>query len=170
MQGWRAMNEDATATTPVYEERLWPSAAWWLLPLGAGASLGLVVSVVAPVAVAALVALAVALPVGWALAAWAAVVRVDASGLRAGRALLPWSAVGEVRPLDAETARRIRGPGADPRAYLLLRSYLPRAVVVDLIDPADPTPYWYVSTRRPGDLAAALTTGPSRRRTISGDG
>jgi Protein of unknown function (DUF3093) len=32
------------------------------------------------------------------------------------------------------------------------------AVEITLADPADPVPYWLVSTRRPQQLAAALTT------------
>ena len=48
------------------------------------------------------------------------------------------------------------GRDADARAYLLLRPYLKRAVRVEINDPADPTPYWLVGTRRPEDLAEAL--------------
>jgi DUF3093 family protein len=39
----------------------------------------------------------------------------------------------------------------------LLRSYVPTAVRVDVTDPADPTPYLYLSTRRPEKLAKALS-------------
>jgi hypothetical protein len=59
--------------------------------------------------------------------------------------------------LDAEAARRAAGVEADARAYLLLRPYLTRAVRVQVVDPADPTPYWLVSTRRPRTLAAVLS-------------
>ena len=37
-----------------------------------------------------------------------------------------------------------------------LRPYLSRAVRIGIDDPADPTPYWLVSSRRPDRLAAAL--------------
>jgi hypothetical protein len=43
----------------------------------------------------------------------------------------------------------VAGRDADARAYLLLRPYLKRAVRVEITDPADPTPYWLVSTRHP---------------------
>ncbi|MFE1975819.1 DUF3093 family protein [Streptomyces hygroscopicus] len=46
---------------------------------------------------------------------------------------------------------------ADPRAFMLLRSYIPTALRVEVTDPEDPTPYVYVSTRNPEALAAALT-------------
>jgi hypothetical protein len=46
---------------------------------------------------------------------------------------------------------------ADARAYLLLRPYVKQSVQVPVEDPADPTPYWMLSTRRPHDLATAIT-------------
>jgi hypothetical protein len=58
--------------------------------------------------------------------------------------------------LDADAARRVRGVDADPRAFLYLRGWVPTAVRLDLNDPSDPAPYWYVSTRRPEELAVAL--------------
>jgi hypothetical protein len=87
-------------------------------------------------------------------------VAVTGGELRAGRATLPQWARGRIVELDAEAARRLRGVDADPRAYLYLRGWVPTAVRVDLVDPDDPAPYWYVSTRRPADLAAALRGGP----------
>ena len=39
---------------------------------------------------------------------------------------------------------------------MLLRSYIPTALRVEVTDPADPTPYLYLSTREPEGLAAAL--------------
>jgi hypothetical protein len=39
---------------------------------------------------------------------------------------------------------------------MLLRSYVPTALKVEVTDPDDPTPYIYVSTRSPERLAAAL--------------
>ena len=70
--------------------------------------------------------------------------------------MLPPTAVGAVTPLDPEAAEALRGPKADARAYLVLRGWIRTAVRVEVADPADPAPYWYVSTRRPEELAAAL--------------
>jgi hypothetical protein len=39
---------------------------------------------------------------------------------------------------------------------MLLRSYVPTALRVEVTDPADPTPYLYLSTRDPEALAAAI--------------
>ena len=40
---------------------------------------------------------------------------------------------------------------------MLLRSYIPTALRVEVTDPQDPTPYVYVSTRDPEALSAALS-------------
>lgn len=58
--------------------------------------------------------------------------------------------------LDGEEARAWRSYKADPRAFMLLRSYIPTAVRVKVTDPQDPTPYVYLSTREPQALVAAL--------------
>ena len=74
----------------------------------------------------------------------------------AGSARIPVSLLAEPVALDAEATRRALGVEADARAYLVIRPYLKRAVRVRIVDPADPTPYWLVSTRHPDRLAAAL--------------
>ena len=76
--------------------------------------------------------------------------------IRAGRARVEVRFVGEVVALDAEQTRLVAGRDADARAYLLLRPYRSKAVKVALRDPADPTPYWLVSSRRPEKVLAAL--------------
>ena len=65
----------------------------------------------------------------------------------------------------AEQTRRVAGVEADARAYLLLRPYLKRSVKVQLIDPADPTPYWLISTRHPAELSAALSAASASTAT-----
>jgi hypothetical protein len=139
-----------------YAERLWPPLGGSLVAVALAASLG--VAFGAPLGVAwGLAVLLVAetvVAVGWLRSA--AVLRVDADGFAAGRAVLPHEAVGTVTPLDAEQARELRGTGADSRAFMLLRGWIATALRVDVNDPNDPTPYWYVSTRRPQELAQAL--------------
>jgi hypothetical protein len=44
----------------------------------------------------------------------------------------------------------------DARAFLLLRSYVKTAVRVEVVDPLDPHPYLYLSSRHPEKLAAAF--------------
>lgn len=94
---------------------------------------------------------------GVALSAYgSARIRVVAGSLVAGQARVPLSALGEARALDAEEARAWRTHRADARAHMLLRAYIPTAVRVEVADPADPTPYLYLSTRQPARLTAAL--------------
>lgn len=128
----------------------WPAALFWAATLGIayGHSLGVGVGT-------AVGALALALATT-GLVQVSTVIVVDRRGLSVGSAHLPLGAMGQVRVLDAEAARRRRGPEADPRAYTALRGWVPAAVTLDVRDARDPTPFWYVSTRRPQQLADAL--------------
>jgi len=76
--------------------------------------------------------------------------------LRAGRAHLSREFVAGATAFRGEEARAERGVRLDARAWLLLRGWIDPVVKIELNDPADPTPYWLVSTRRPEELAAAL--------------
>jgi hypothetical protein len=146
-----------------YRERLTAPLSWWALALLFGLAVGWAFYVATPAWVAA-VAFAVATAVSTSAVGsyGSALVEISDEGLRAGRARLPWSAVGEVHALTADEARRAAGVDADARAYLLLRGYCGGAVRVDVDDPADPTPYWLVSTRRPHAVAAAMRAGGVR--------
>lgn len=92
----------------------------------------------------------------------AAVVRVEDGHLTAGPARIPVDALGPVRPLDAEQARRVRGPDSDPAAYHLIRGWVPAGVQAEVVDPDDATPYWFVATRHPRALAEALEASRTR--------
>ncbi len=140
-----------------YSERLSAPVSWWLLGLAFVASFWLAFTVALTATLTwlftgVLAAATLALLLGYGRLR----IEVTPTGLRVGRAFLEWSACGAVRALDAEESRRLRGVDADARAYLVLRPYLDRAVRVDVIDRADPTPYWLVATRRPGELADAV--------------
>jgi hypothetical protein len=142
---------------PVYDERLGVPLRWWALATMFLASMLLAFLVATPLWVAltgtaVLVVLVLTLFLGYG----AARISVHDGVLTAGRARIPLAHVGEVLPLDADDTRRLAGRDADARAYLLLRPYLRRAVRIGIDDPADPTPYWLVSTRRPERLAAVL--------------
>jgi hypothetical protein len=144
--------------TPVdYDERLSVPLRWWVQGTMLVASLWLAMIVALPPTAAwaitglALIGLALGL-----LAYGAARVTVDGGFLRAGRARIAGFHLGASSALDAEATRRIAGAEADARAYLLLRPYLKRAVQVEITDPADPAPYWLISTRHPDELVRAL--------------
>ena len=84
--------------------------------------------------------------------------RLDGTELTVGRAVLDLSYVSAVRGLDAEATAR-RGPVRTPTPAPTWCSgrYVKTAVELTLDDPADPVPYWIVSTRRPTRLAEAIT-------------
>jgi hypothetical protein len=92
-------------------------------------------------------------------------VGITGSVLTAGRATLPLSAVGEVAALDRRQARVLRGPRADPAAFILIRPYLREAVYIEVTDPALGTPYWLLATRYPDRLAAAINRSRPGART-----
>lgn len=155
--------EGQDGTVVAYEERLRPP--WWLW-IVVPASLA-VLGVAYGSAYGTAAGLAVFLPP--VLLAYAAmwvtspVVRVDDRVFRAGRARLPLAHVGAAAALDAAAARDARGRDADPRAFLLLRTWTTgRAVRVAVTDPEDPHPYWLVSARRPDRVVEALTRARPR--------
>lgn len=139
-----------------HDERLSAPRSWWgiaaltglacaltLLPLG---TLPMLAGLVGGTALAGLLVSSYG----------SARVRVVNGSLAAGEARIPVAALGEPEVLDAEEARAWRTYKADVRAFMLMRSYVPTAVRVEVTDPADPTPYVYVSTREPQALAAAI--------------
>jgi hypothetical protein len=71
-------------------------------------------------------------------------------------ARLPVRFIRTVVPLDAAGRRELLGVSADPLAFVVQRPWIGGAVQVVLDDPADPTPYWLISTRAPDRLATAL--------------
>ncbi|WP_436739329.1 DUF3093 domain-containing protein [Streptomyces sp. BBFR102] len=143
--------------TPQYAERLTAPRTWWALAATVGITSALLVL---PLGVLAMLGgLVVGSAIGAAgLSAYgSAQIRVVGDALVAGDARIPLSALGAAQPLDAEETVAWRSHKADPRAFMLLRSYIPTALRVEVTDPADPTPYLYLSTRDPEGLAAALS-------------
>ncbi|MFE9254164.1 DUF3093 domain-containing protein [Streptomyces sp. NPDC006879] len=142
-----------------YDERLTAPRSWWAIVVLVGVAgalialpLGLLPTLVGLVGGCAFAGLLVS-------SYGAARVRVVGGALAAGDARIPLAALGEPHVLNAEEARAWRTHKADPRAFMLMRSYVPTAVRVEIIDPADPTPYVYLSTRKPQELSQALRAG-----------
>ncbi|HEY1488317.1 MAG TPA: DUF3093 domain-containing protein [Micromonosporaceae bacterium] len=89
------------------------------------------------------------------------VIRVDAAGnshreFRVDDAHIPVSFITEVNVLDNAAKIEFLGPAAAPNVFVIQRPWVREAVRVVIDDPADPTPYWVISTRRPTELAAAI--------------
>ncbi|MBM7787707.1 DUF3093 domain-containing protein [Tenggerimyces flavus] len=140
-----------------YVERLWVPASWWIVAVLLTGTLWLAFFAALPALVANVLGLVALALVAVGLLRFGALrVAVTDSSLLAGRATLPLWAVGSVVALSADQARALRGVASDASAFLVVRPYVPRAVRVEVADPQDPTPYWYVATRHPERLAAAL--------------
>ncbi len=71
-------------------------------------------------------------------------------------ARLPLATVGEVQPLDEAQTRAMRGPHADPGAYMLIRPYLRTSVYVEVTGADARWPYLLIGTRQPARLADAI--------------
>ena len=140
-----------------YDERLGVPLRWWVqgTMLVAALWLALVVALPGPAAWVCS-GIALALLAALLLSYGGARVSVADGWFRAGRARIEGVHLGRVSALDPEETRRVAGPEADARAYLLLRPYLKRAVRVEIADPDDPAPYWLVSSRNPEELARAV--------------
>ncbi|WP_116041034.1 DUF3093 domain-containing protein [Amycolatopsis palatopharyngis] len=76
--------------------------------------------------------------------------------LRAGDAHLPVRFTGEIEVIGKDRKRKALGPELDPAAFVLHRGWVGPVVRVELTDPADPTPYWLISSRDPEALAEAI--------------
>ncbi len=140
-----------------YVERLTVPLRWWVQGTMLVATVWLATIVaLPPVAAWIITAIALALMSALLVGYGAAAIKVDRGQLIAGRARIGAEHLGGAVPLDADATRRLAGPEADARAFLLLRPYLKRAVRVEITDPGDPAPYWLLCTRRPDELAAAL--------------
>ncbi|MCC6376045.1 MAG: DUF3093 domain-containing protein [Microbacteriaceae bacterium] len=140
----------------IYRERLWaslgifvavalviPASLLVFLPINVEA--GLIIGVVLFLVIAGL------------LLGSTAVIEVSESELKAGKALLPREFVGNVTSFREPEATVQRGTRLDARAWLLIRGWIHPVVKIEITDPSDPTPYWLISTRRPEELARALT-------------
>ncbi len=151
----RLMQNPATAARPRYRERLAPSL--WLLVTVALA--GPMVSLIfVPVGSTVALVLGALVSAALVLAAigLAPVVSVEDGVLRAGRAHIDVTHLGEPLALDGADARHARGPGLPARGWHLIRGGIDGLVVVPNLDDADPVVAWTISTRTPDRLAAAI--------------
>jgi hypothetical protein len=141
-----------------YREQLRVPLAWWLLSVPTVLIFGATLYAGLPepwpiIIMAGLVLGCVAILISLSMA------RLEVSGgtLRAGNAVLPLTAITEVITLDEKQTTQMRGPRADPAAFLYSRPYLKVSVYL-AVDPAfDPeVPYWLIGTRHPAELAAVI--------------
>jgi hypothetical protein len=140
-----------------YRERFRVPLAWWLLAMPSAAILGATVYaglagpwpvIITAGLVAGCAALLIALSLG--------TLEIRDGTLRAGKAVLPLTAVTEVVCLDEKQTTRLRGPQADPAAHLYSRPFLKESVYLAVEPSSAAGPYWLVGTRHPAELAAAV--------------
>jgi hypothetical protein len=152
-----------TAVPRPYAERL--TVPWWSWPpaLAAGTVVAVELSLGTPDLPGWLL-FAVMLPLTVAVLLWLGRIRIAVTGseFRVDDARLPVAVIADVVALDAAGKREVLGVGAHPQAFVVQRPWIGGAVQVLLDDPADPTPFWVVSTRHPVELAEALLAAATR--------
>ncbi|MFC7908224.1 DUF3093 domain-containing protein [Streptomyces nigra] len=140
----------------IYDERLTAPKTWWVLAALFGISLALVFFPYGPVAALIALAIGTCLAGMYVSAQGSTRIRVTGDTLFVADARIPLKDLGQPEALHGEEARAWRTYKADLRAFMVMRSFLPNAVRVEVLDPEDPTPYLYLSTRTPDLLAEAL--------------
>lgn len=149
------MGQASTVTT--YREHLRIPLIWWLFSALFVVSIGWIFLVVTTLTIGIIAALIVAAPLGWALWTYGSLtLDVTDGNLRIGRAQLGERYQGPAQALSAEGFRHAMGPGADARAFILIRPYVKTGALIPVIDRSDATPYWLVSTRHPDAFVASL--------------
>lgn len=106
----------------------------------------------------------IAIPIGLAVYAAVMIVLVVSSPvisvtdgvLTAGRAKIPVSQLGQIDLLGSDALKRALGVEGDARDYLFIRGWIHTGVRIEIADPADPTPHWILTSRRPQALADAI--------------
>lgn len=145
-----------------YRERLTVPWWWWLAALALAAFVATELGI-GSLALRHPVTYVVAGGLALAGVGWLSRIRiaVDADHLYVDDARLPRSVIADVTIIDAAGRRDLLGPDAEPLAFMITRPWISTGVRIDLDDPTDPTPYWFVSTRHPQRLAAVLRGEPS---------
>ena len=146
-------------TTPsrlVYDERLTAPRIWWAIAVLFGLSLALVFLPYGLIAALIALAIGTCLAGMYVSAQGSTRIRVTDDTLFVMDAHIPLTALGQPEVLDGEEARAWRTYKADLRAFMAMRSFITTAVRVEILDPDDPTPYLYLSTRTPDLLAKAI--------------
>lgn len=140
---------------PLFSERLLPSLWIWLFAIGFS---GAGILVFAPISIeAGFIAAAVLFAiVSTLLLISTPRITVTDTELTVGRASISREFVSGASAHRGPDATRERGTGLNALAYLCIRGWIDPVVRIEISDPADRTPYWLASTRRPEALVEAL--------------
>lgn len=140
----------------IYRERLWVSIGV-LLAVALVIPAAILVFLPINPTVGVLTGVAIFLVIGALLVFTSPQLEVTDTEFRAGGARVPRDLIGRVEAFREPEATVQRGLKLDARAWLLIRGWIGPVVKVELNDPRDPTPYWLISTRKPEELARALS-------------
>lgn len=144
-----------SASQVLFTEKLWPTIWIWVVVVGlssAGILMFAPISAAAGI-IAALVLLAVMTTL---LVVTTPTITVTRDSLRVGRATIDRKFVGTAEAFKKGEATAERGTRLNGLAYMCFRGWIDAVVKIEITDPADRTPYWLVSSRRPDELVAAL--------------
>jgi hypothetical protein len=83
-------------------------------------------------------------------------IEVDENELKVGKAHISLKHLGAVQVLTDKQMLAKRTRDADPAAYLAIRFWTPRGIVIDIADNRDATPYWLVTSKKGEKLARAI--------------
>lgn len=146
----------SAGTPAVFQERLWPNLWMWIIAAGIS---GAGILVFAPISMAAGYTAAGVLFTIMAvlLVLSTPTIVVTSDALTVGRATIERRFVGEVEAFRGKDATAQRGTRLNGLAYLCIRGWIDPVVRIGITDPSDRTPYWLASSRRPEELAAALS-------------
>ncbi|MFI2563623.1 DUF3093 domain-containing protein [Paenarthrobacter sp. NPDC018779] len=139
----------------LFKEKLWPTIWIWIVVVGLSSAGILMFAPISPAAgvIAALVLLAIMTTL---LVLSTPTISVTKDTLRVGRASIDRKFVGSVEAFTKGEATAERGPRLNGLAYMCFRGWIDPVVKIEITDPADRTPYWIASSRRPQELVAAL--------------
>ncbi|MDO5661893.1 MAG: DUF3093 domain-containing protein [Brachybacterium sp.] len=158
------MNSPTSPSPLLFRERMTPSPGVWLVAALLGGMFGLIlVPLSLQLAVVMIVVGAIISCVIVGLTS--PVVTVSRDGLQVGRARIEPELLGRAEVLDAPAMDDALGVGFRPLEYHCVRSWIRSGVRVEITDPADPTPAWMFSSRRPSDVVDALALATRPRQT-----
>ena len=149
-------NTPSAGAPAVFRERLWPNVWIWIIAAGIS---GAGILVFAPISMAAGYTAAGVLfaIIAVLLVLSTPTIMVTEETLTVGRATIERRFVGLVEAFRGKEATAQRGTKLNGLAYLCIRGWIDPVVRMEITDPSDRTPYWLTSSRRPEELAAALS-------------
>ena len=153
-------DSNQTPTQVIYQETVWPSLMA-ALPIGLIApAIALVVTPFTDFVVATLAGSLVFVICLIALLALSPKIRVSKNAtqvlLHVNAATIDREHIGVVTLVEKQDVRAERGPLLDARSFRVFQPSVAQMLKLSVIDEADETPYWLISSRNPKALIAAL--------------